>query len=901
MQCGITPAAMIGHSIGEYVAACLAGVFSLNDALALVAERGRLIQSMPSGAMLAVALSAQDLNPLLSSSVSIAAINSDNQTVASGPTEEIARLEEVLSKKKILCKRLRTSHAFHSPMMDPIVGPFVERVGRVNLKAPSLRYLSNVSGTWITAAQACDPKYWGTHLRNAVRFGDCARSLLSERDCALLEVGPGETLGSLMRARVGPNSKGTIIPSIRHALAASDDRGYWLAAIGKLWLKNVRVDWKGVYVGERRMRVSLPTYPFDRQRYWIEPAKAQAVHSESAIPQKKTDIADWFYAPSWKRALAGPALKNEKTCNWLVFAGSDTVSQQLISELEISGLVFQVRAGSTYQVISPSIYELRPQSLDDHRALLRDLIAREVFPEKIVYFWKPELPDCGVLASMCLVQALDDIRVASPIELNVIGNRAYSIFGEPISSPAPGALNAFWSVVSLECPNIKSRTIDVELDSDKGAVTQILSELRHRAVDRRVAYRGNGRWLPIYDPVRIERTNVQDSDKNLILRQHGIYVITGGLGGVGLVLGRHIARKTQGRIVLLSRTPLPPESEWDSLTTSATTPDAVKQKIKGLQSIVDVGGQVVAMAVDVSDVVAMGKVMADVHSRYGTVHGIIHAAGVAGAGMIQEKSQEQVLSILSSKVQGTEWLRAHLPATGLDFVMLCSSISAVTSNLGLSVDAAANAYLDGFATAFDDPAGTRVLAVNWDIWREVGMAANAAVPQAFASLREDTLKHAIRPEEAEEVFDRLLEFPVSQIVVSTRDLPALQKMDAHLGAALREAAPEIDTEKQLGQEQGGELSASEDGIERFVVALWQEFLGVNPVGIHDNFFELGGHSLMGIQVLSRVRDRFGVNMPLRSVFEAVTPAEFAQRIRVMRWAENPSRGESDIEREEIEI
>jgi acyl carrier protein len=126
-------------------------------------------------------------------------------------------------------------------------------------------------------------------------------------------------------------------------------------------------------------------------------------------------------------------------------------------------------------------------------------------------------------------------------------------------------------------------------------------------------------------------------------------------------------------------------------------------------------------------------------------------------------------------------------------------------------------------------------------------------------------------------------------------------MDAHLGAALREAAPEIDTEKQLGQEQGGELSASQDGIERFVVALWQEFLGVNPVGIHDNFFELGGHSLMGIQVLSRVRDRFGVNMPLRSVFEAVTPAEFAQRIRVMRWAENPSRGESDIEREEIEI
>jgi len=652
-----------------------------------------------------------------------------------------------------------------------------------------------------------------------------------------------------------------------------------------------------MYVGERRMRVSLPTYPFDRQRYWIEPAKAQPVPSESAMSQKQTDIADWFYSPSWKRTLTGPALKSEKTSSWLVFAGNDTVSQQLISELETSGPVFQVRAGSTYRVISPNIYELRPQSLDDYRALLSDLIAREVFPEKIVYFWKPELPDCGVLASMCLVQALDDVRTSS-IELNVIGNRAYSIFGEPISSPAPGALNAFWGVVSLECPNIKSRTIDVELDSDKGAVAQILSELKHRAVDGRVAYRGNGRWLPIYDPVRIEQTDVQNSDKNLILRQHGTYVITGGLGGVGFVLGRHIARKTQGRIVLLSRTPLPPESEWHALATSVTTPDEMKEKIKGVQSIVDVGGQVVAMAVDVSDVAAMGKVMADVHSRYGAVHGIIHAAGVGGAGMIQVKSQEQVLSILSSKVQGTEWLRAHLPATGLDFVMLCSSINAVIPSFGLSDYAAANAYLDGFATAFDDPAETRVLAVNWDTWREVGMAVNAAVPEALASLHEDKLKYAIRPEEAEEVFDRLLNFPVSRIVVSTRDLSALQKMNAPLGAALRKAA---DSQTQFGQEQEGELSASEDGIEGFVVALWQELLGVNSVGVHDNFFQLGGHSLMGTQVLSRVRERFGVDLPLRSVFEAITPEEFAQRIRVMRWAANPSRDESDVEREEIEI
>jgi NAD(P)-dependent dehydrogenase (short-subunit alcohol dehydrogenase family) len=662
------------------------------------------------------------------------------------------------------------------------------------------------------------------------------------------------------------------------------------------------VDWKRVHAGERRVRLSLPTYPFDRQRHWIEPAKTMAAPSELAIPQKKADLADWFYAPSWKRSLAGPAPKSEKTSTWLVFAENDTVSEQLIADLGTSGTVLQAQAGSAYRMVSPNSYELRPQNKDDYQALFRDLSIGGLSPDKIMYLWKPELPDCGVLAAMCLVQALEEERFAGPVELNIIGDRAYSVFGEPISSPAAGALNAFWSVVSLECPNIKPRIIDVDFDSDQAAaIAHVLLEVRNEVPNETVAYRGKQRWLQTYEPIRIESFNVQNSGRNLSLRQGGTYVITGGLGGVGLVLARHIVKKTQGRVVLLSRTSLPPEVEWKSLIASVTTPDELKEKIKGVQSIVDAGGQVVTMPVDVSDEAAMGSTMMEIHHRYGTVHGIIHAAGVAGGGMIQLKSPEQAMSILSSKVQGSEWLRKYLPAEGLDFAMLCSSISAVLPAFGLSDYAAANAYLDGFAAAHDSPAGSRVLAVNWGTWRDVGMAVHTAVPTGLASLREDRLRHAIRPEEAEEVFDRLLEFPVSQIVVSAQDLRALQKMNAVHTAPIRAAKPQTANHEQFGQEQDGELPASEDGVEEFIVALWQELLGVNPIGVHDNFFQLGGHSLMGTQVLSRVRERFRVNLPLRSVFEAVTPAEFAQRIRVLRWATNPTQADSDIEREEIEI
>jgi NAD(P)-dependent dehydrogenase (short-subunit alcohol dehydrogenase family) len=294
----------------------------------------------------------------------------------------------------------------------------------------------------------------------------------------------------------------------------------------------------------------------------------------------------------------------------------------------------------------------------------------------------------------------------------------------------------------------------------------------------------------------------------------------------------------------------------------------------------------------------MKHVLAEIHRQYGTVHGIIHAAGLAGAGMIQMKSREQVLSILSPKVLGTEWLRDYLPAANLDFVMLCSSINAVLPAFGLSDYAAANAYLDGFAAAFDNPAGTRVLAVNWDTWREVGMAVNIVLPTALD--HKDRLNHAIRPEEAEEIFDRLLEFPLSQTLVSTRDLQGLQRIEAAFQVAAQ-IAPEIDSHEQGRSEENEELSAAEDEVEGFIAGLWQELLGVDRVGLHDNFFQLGGHSLMGTQVLSRVRERYRVNLPLRVVFDAVTPAELAQRIRVMRWAVNPTESGSDIEREEIEI
>ncbi|WP_420126424.1 type I polyketide synthase [Longimicrobium sp.] len=270
MAWGVVPESMIGHSVGEYVAACLAGVFSLEDALALVAERGRLMQSLPAGSMLAVPLPAAQVQPMLVPAVSIATINAPDRCVVSGPGGEIARLEAELLGRGIQAKRVETSHAFHSPMMDPILDAFSARVAGTVRNAPALRWVSNLTGTWITPDEATDPAYWSRHLRGAVRFADGVATLAAEgRERVFIECGPGRTLSSLVRRQV-PGS--VSIHSIRHADDPADDVEVLLGALGRAWASGAEVDWRAVHGGEARRRVPLPTYPFERKRFWVDRA-----------------------------------------------------------------------------------------------------------------------------------------------------------------------------------------------------------------------------------------------------------------------------------------------------------------------------------------------------------------------------------------------------------------------------------------------------------------------------------------------------------------------------------------------------------------------------------------------------------------------------------------------------
>lgn len=352
IEWGVFPQTVIGHSVGEFVAACLAGVFSLKDAITVVAARGRLMQKLPSGAMLAVAVAEEELSSLLCDDVSLAALNGPSNCVVAGPKGAIAALEQRLAEKAIQCRYLQTSHAFHSSMMDPILEQFAEEVRKVRLSPPSIPVLSSSTGKWITQTEATDPFYWTMQIRNPVRFHAARQELAQNPGHILLEVGPGRTLGTLARHPSYHVPEQVVLSSLALARETHKDLADMLTALGQLWLEGVPVNWQRFYAHERRSRVSLPTYPFEKKRYWIDPPK---------IPEANKPQKSLLSGPAEVRLSGAPSAATEPSLQPSTIEGpkpdevppSATVLEKIIAE-QLQIMAQQLEVMSYCQVEAPA-------------------------------------------------------------------------------------------------------------------------------------------------------------------------------------------------------------------------------------------------------------------------------------------------------------------------------------------------------------------------------------------------------------------------------------------------------------------------------------------------------------------------------------------------------------------
>lgn len=1276
MAWGVFPHAMIGHSIGEYVAACLAKVFSLEDALSLVAMRGQLMQNLPTGAMLAVSLSELEVQPYLSEEVSLAAINGPSRCVIAGLTDRIASLQTQLTAQGVVCRRLHTSHAFHSKMMEPVEVSFTEKVKQVELNPPQMPYISNVTGTWITAAEATHPSYWAKHLRQTVRFSDGLQVLLADSARILLEVGPGRTLRTLARQHPKKAAKQVILDSLHHPQESQSDVAMILSTLGQLWAIGVPIDWSGFYANESRQRLPLPTYPFERQRYWIEPPQPvavtaaapavlnlwqsvveavqnqvdqsllalenfishypaerasldrlclaymsrtlrdlgafshpQATHSRTtfcqqfdidphywqlishwltvlvargelqevgdtmtqlqvwsteafqtaleankhywvneaqwshiqcvnehlmalvlrgekeprelivdtpttsdslptesplfshynaimrsglqavlnslptsvglrileigggsgittkvllpilapqsthytftdvtpfflreaqqkfnaypfvqyrlldidrspqeqgykehsfdivvatlmlhvtknisktiqhvrsllapgglffiweitqtqldfdityaflmnqiedgernqcdpflskqqwcqallahgfakvvALPEttvlehhiimaqadlaeqpaassaftapldqlkpvnaplsvgKQPNISDWFYRPTWQPSrLSKPQQSLAVESSILVFDNESEWCSQLIQQLESQHqTVIRVTSGTTFFRVSQHQYLLNPNQADDYVVLLKELDRLDQLPKMIIHLWLltpsekytssrfeqlDQYQTLGFYSLLFLAQAIGKQNINNQIQITVISNHLQSVIGSETLCPEKATILGPVRMIPQEYPNITCRSIDVvcpKLGSplEKILTEQMMLELATPSSDSIIAYRGHQRWVRVFESLPLE-SPVETIPP--LLREDGVYLITGGLGGIGLVLAEYLAKTVRAKLILTGRSEFPDRSKWSQwLTTDhGPTTNSIRQKILKIQELEQLGAEVLIICADVTHQSQMQTVVTRVNERFGSIHGVIHAAGIPPSSIIQQKTLAMVESVFAPKVLGMLVLDSVLQDVKLDFMILCSSIAAIFG--GILDHCAANAFLDAFAHYNTYQGNQLTISINWDGWLEVGQVAEAIKRRQYDGkfVPYQDFDKFILPTEGVEVFSRILGTTYPQVITSTRNLHAPFESDLEESEQICLTKP-IYQRPYLSQD----YVAPRNELEQKLVDIWQDFFGMEQLGIHDDFFELGGDSLTVVQLAGKLRETLQMELSVHDL------------------------------------
>ena len=747
---GIEPAAMTGHSMGEYTAACLAGVLSLKDALFIVTLRGKLFETLPDGGMVSVPLTEAALKPYLTDGLSIAVINNPELCVVSGEVTAIEKLEATLAQEEVDFTRVRINVAAHSPMLEPVLDEFGRELAKIEFNPPTLPYVSNVTGTWVLPEDAVDPQYWVRHLRHTVRFADGLGTLLQEPNRVFLEVGPGQTLSSLLRMHPEKDKTHTAVASLRHRKEEQSDQQFALTSLGRLWLAGVKPDWAAYYGDELRYRVPLPTYPFERQRYWIDPGTTlfSGAEATKTVLAKMPELEDWFYKRSWQLTET-PAATVLEPLTWLLFKDELGVGETVQKQLLGAGhSVISVTVGEQFRQLSEFAYEVNPRARIDYDTLVEELAGRSLLPQRVAHLWTLNHPakddtrmqtyyknqDLGFFSLFFLAQAMGEEGISGTLDITAVSNGSQRVDDEQVPYPDKATLLGPIKVMPREFPGVSCRLVDLPLPTNltseqaDGLAALIKGDLFAAPENGLFAYRNGRRWEQAFEAAPQAEGSLDDSR----IKQEGIYLITGGMGGIGLVMAEHLAETAQARLVLLSRSGLPKREMWAEWVKNHSVYDKTSRRIQKIQALEEAGADVLVINADVTNREQVKDAVDEAKRRFGAIHGVIHAAGVLDDNLIQLKTAQEAGRVLAPKARGALLLDEYLAGENLDFFVLFSSTSTEIGAAGQVDYVAANAFLNAFAESKTAASNTFAVAVNWGVWQEVGMAVDTAVRLGMA-------------------------------------------------------------------------------------------------------------------------------------------------------------------------
>ena len=851
---GITPSALGGHSLGEHVAACIAGVLSLREAMTATIVRSRLLDSAAPGAMLVAPLDAASARRHLQGEVVISAINSPSTTVFSGPPDQIDSLAACLLDAGVPSRALATRYGFHSPLVSAVVKPYRDHLRRdATLGAPKIPITSNTSGTWLTDEEARSADYWSAHLREPVDFSANVATIAGQHS-VLIEIGPGQTLTTY----VYQGGRGALlpVPTLGMGAAGQNDQLAWLIACGKLWLAGAAAPFAvGDSLGRR---ISLPGYPFEGERFEIVPNDPSP--SRPSMSATGHAPSQWLWSPTWRRVEPRRAQDPTPGETWLLL-GSGPRCEELARRLRDRGVrAIRVVAGERWET-SADRYVVRFGDADHIAQLWRDLTLSGSLPTHLLFGWDPQEggPDDATPDGWSLPRvhsALRDWVRSAPPALATSEQTWYlltsgaDVLGTETADRTNGgeAVSALARVISQEYPSIRTRTIDIDLVDT--SVDVLFSELIAEPALAHVAVRGRTIWTRTYGAL-------EASEKvDLPFDDDAAYLITGGYGRIGLRVAEWISAHATTTIVLMGRTgvaPRPPQDAEDVPANEREVSDAIRR-------IEARGSRVVLTRGDTADLESVQRVRSEVEARATRVAGVFHCAGITGTRAhidLSETTDAIVAEHLSSKVGGA--LVLDTVFTDADFLVSFSSVAAHLGGLGFSAYASANAAMDQFTLARRRE-GRPWTSIDWEAW-DFGDAATIARGAAA-----EVTEHALSADQGIAVLEEIFRTALpSQVVVSTEDFVTRQRRwedplsedtrheGFHVRPALRVpyAEPETETEVEVAE-------------------IWGDVLRIQDVGLHDNFFELGGSSLLGLQVLHRLRVRYQLAVPLSIVYEGPT-------------------------------
>ncbi|MFH7012915.1 beta-ketoacyl synthase N-terminal-like domain-containing protein [Flavobacterium sp. FlaQc-52] len=825
IRLGVTPDSMIGHSLGEYVAACISEVFSFEDALYVVTKRAELMAKIEEGDMIGIGVNLAEIKPLLPKNVSIAAINTANSFVASGTKKAISEFTEILGENNISYVPLKTSHAFHSEMMDSILEEYEEIIKKVTLSSPKFPFVSNLTGEEITKEDATSAKYWVAHLRGTVNFFDGINYLLQKGDGLYIEIGPGHTLTSFLKQNQYYNSDQTAVHSIRHIKNDVNDYQFFNESLGRIWEHGIEVDWEAYYDYQKHYKIPAPTYVFDKTTLPVKVSPiTQLMNNGGAFKNAERSIFNSYYVNNWKKSLIESSeKKSEEKGVYLIFSNSGKTIKAIENQmLSLGNELVMVTKGSSFVKSDSGIYSIDPNNSTNFQELFADLKAKKIKVLNVIYNWLIDAPkeeDVNYNPIKFLYESVNQFSIKvtflSKFNTRVLGNEVSSISMD-------------FAIKMADLFDRKERLftnyiLDADQDQDDPVLIEnIVNDLIFNEKDSTVAYRNNNRWVPFFENIKLNSTKKStefEGEKN--------YLVIHSTAGIVKPIVDHLSSLSNNSNVLLlcGNTTANEDSIAENVIKYQTNLECPKQFKETIEFIL---------------------------KEHGSISGII-----CNPELWNEQVELEPLDVadlateVKIKTSFIDNLYEAIKNINIDFVWFPLRLSSIIEGSKYRPGVLSEIYTTLFKEHKSDELSH---------WITVYL--------------DDLTGRKLTDEEIITVFkNSFLTKNISSLMVSHRDLN-------HIIAESKKTEDPVLTTKNTIERPivVTAYTAPETKLEAELCEMIQDFFNYEKVGITDDFFELGGDSLKAMIFIKRIEKQYSILLDLQDFYQKATVKMIAMEI-----------------------